>query len=231
MKQQIQRTVPMMLGIVRPNSLQESRAMAGRFGFDASLMASGGITRLPLRMEIPPGRSFAATIASVRTRLQSVRNGLRQRRRETATATERETAYHEAGHAVIDTVHGIEVFFASVKPERNWLGAVWPNEMQMRLASRETRLACTVAGALAVCIGMGTSTADVTIRGIDETNIIKELGTGWYRNSPAFKAALRSTEWELRNNWRAVETIARMLLGDVELDGSAVRETVRNCGK
>lgn len=136
------------------------------------------------------------------------------------------TAYHEGGHAVLETVTGGEVISASVTPET----VVYCRPVDLATAPRDEVRRVTVAllgGAAANWLRAGES--DWADTSLDLTTAIvgaKSLGYAGEAVTTFLADCLGEAIDLLQDRWEAVETVAGRLLAHGHLDGAEVARLV-----
>ena len=161
-------------------------------------------------------------------------------------ASERHAAaHHEAGHATAGDLLGLFILEAVLHPGLSCGGrvSIADRPISGSTVSVETALIYGLAGPVAESAFLGYSPRldDFTPWSTDR-KWIQELLVA--RNAcgvrsvvdlpplssiPAVVAAMESAERLLRQNWAAVEAVARVLLTDGRVTGDGVRAALRNC--
>jgi hypothetical protein len=154
------------------------------------------------------------------------------------------TAYHEAGHAVLSWVVGLEMDRASIEPQGSSLGRVSFIDIEHMEAYDEVMhryLVSSYAGVKAVELYTGRPTAlddpntDARVEGSDWDSIIALTQT-LAGHEESEQVALQEQAEEqaqriLRENWRGVEAVAEALLKHRTLDSAHLSRILKeaNC--
>jgi hypothetical protein len=156
----------------------------------------------------------------------------------------RSTAHHEAGHAVVSWVVGLEMEGVSIEPQGSSLGQVSHTDLeQMEMYDEILRrhLVSCYAGVKAVELYTGRATdpddpnTDPRVEGSDWDAIVELTMTLAGPEQSARVAMQEQAEEEarrvLRENWHAVEVVAQALLKDRSLDSDDISRILReaNC--
>lgn len=155
---------------------------------------------------------------------------------------QRRVAIHEAGHAVIGTVHGLELVWARVTAGTShefvteagrceWRGGT--DALGLKIAASPTAVgAMCFAGSLAEERLLGWSESDAEAQDFD----LWRKAIGWMEASdpaPAhrleqLRAAFEQSERDVETHEEAIRTVSASLLAapDLRLDGDAVRDLI-----
>jgi ATP-dependent Zn protease len=144
--------------------------------------------------------------------------------------SERFTAYHEAGHAVMAQLCGQQVTRVEIVGEADHTGSVdslrFPADSALDDGSGaiEDRLRCTLAGMVAEAMVSGREDWDEKSEDLDlAVRLAMQLVDDCEAVLPLLEEYRGDIEGELRNQWVAVELLAIELLHKKSLTGSEVR--------
>jgi hypothetical protein len=143
------------------------------------------------------------------------------------------TAFHEAGHAVVSWVVGLEMEGASIEPQESSLGRVSfadMEDMEIYDEIMHRRLVSSYAGVKAVELCTGRPTApddpntDPRDKGSDWDQVMDLIprlaGPEESEQVVLQRQAEEKAQRILRENWRGVETVAQALLRGRSLNSS-----------
>ncbi len=145
--------------------------------------------------------------------------------------SERLTAYHEAGHAVMAQLCGQQITRVEIVGDADHTGSVDSLRFPANPGTRdgaeaiEDRLRCTLAGVVAETIVSGREDWDEKSEDLDiAVRLAMQLVDDCEAVLPFLEELRRDIEEELRNRWVAVELLAVELLHHKSLTGSEVRK-------
>ena len=151
------------------------------------------------------------------------------------TNSERLTALHEAGHAVIAQLNGQQITTVEIVGDAEHAGSVqslrFPPDPAETGGSEEAgacierRLRCTLAGAAIEALVIGREDWDERSEELDAAvRLAMQLVEDCERVLPYLEQVRREVEAELRHHWQAVEALAAELLERKALTGAEVRQ-------
>jgi len=145
--------------------------------------------------------------------------------------SERLTAYHEAGHAVMAQLCGQQITRVEIVGDEDHTGSVdslrFPQESATDGGSEaiKGRLKCTLAGMVAEAMVSGREDWDEKSEDLDlAVRLAMQLVDDCEDVLPLLDDIRREIEHELRDRWVAVELLAIELLHLKSLTGSEVRK-------
>jgi ATP-dependent Zn protease len=145
--------------------------------------------------------------------------------------SERLTAFHEAGHAVMAQLCGQQITRVEIVGDADHTGSVhslrFPANPGMRDGAEavEDRLRCTLAGVVAETIVSGREDWDEKSEDLDSAvRLAMQMVDDCEAVLPFLEKLRREIEEELRDRWVAVELLAIELLLHKSLTGSEVRK-------
>jgi hypothetical protein len=145
--------------------------------------------------------------------------------------SERLTAYHEAGHAVMAQLCGQQITRVEIVGDADHTGSVYSLRFPASPDSGdgsgdiEDRLKCTLAGIVAEAIASGREEWDEKSEDLDlAVRLAMQLVDDCEAVLPFLEQYRRDIERELRDRWAAVELLAIELLHRKALTGTEVRK-------